>query len=139
MSLCYSEDGKSLRKESLLDTSWLDPTVKKWCEARRSDVMKSMSKALDVFYKRSSVSAFRIASLMQYLYQVEGIKTQKEIRRLVKQIYLACADRILHNMLGKWGAIYDEINADLNLTPIRPVITLTSCRKSFPVNSWKNF
>lgn len=101
--------------------------------------MKSMSKALDVFYKRSSVSAFRIASLMQYLYQVEGVKTQKEIRRLVKQIYLACADRILHNMLGKWGAIYDEINADLNLTPIRPVITLTSCRKSFPVNFWKNF
>lgn len=139
MSLCYSEDRKSLRKESLLDTSWLDPTVKKWCEARRSDVMKSMSKALDVFYKRSSVSAFRIASLMQYLYQVEGVKTQKEIRRLVKQIYLACADRILHNMLGKWGAIYDEIMQILNLTPIRPVITLTSCRKSFPVNSWKNF
>lgn len=119
MSLCYSEDGKSLRKESLLDTSWLDPTVKKWCEARRSDVMKSMSKALDVFYKRSSVSAFRIASLMQYLYQVEGVKTQKEIRRLVKQIYLACADRILHNMLGKWGAIYDEINADFESHPYK--------------------
>ena len=39
--------------------------------------------------------------------------------RLVKQIYLACADRILHNMLGKWGAIYDEINADFESHPYK--------------------
>lgn len=28
MELCYSEDGKSLGKETLLDTKWLDPAVK---------------------------------------------------------------------------------------------------------------
>lgn len=117
MELCYSEDGKSLGKETLLDTKWLDPAVKKWCEERRADVMKSMSKALDVFYKRSSVSAFRIASLMQYLYQVEGGLSEKEIHRRVKQIYLSCADRILHSMLGKWGDIFDDINAEQQVKP----------------------
>ena len=117
MELCYSEDGKSLGKETLLDTKWLDPAVKKWCEERRADVMKSMSKALDVFYKRSSVSAFRIASLMQYLYQVEGGLSEKEIHRRVKQIYLSCADRILQSMLGKWGDIFDDINAEQQVKP----------------------
>lgn len=117
MKLCYSADGKTLSKAALLDTRWLDPTVKKWCEAQRQRVVKSMSKALDVFYKRSSVSAFRMAALMLYLYQVEGVKNEKTIHRLVKQTYLACADRILASMLAKWGHVFEEINADAETEP----------------------
>lgn len=117
MDACYAEDGKALAEERVLDTKWLEATVKKWCDARRADVMKSMSKSLDVFYKRSSVSAFRMAALMQYLYEVEGVRSEKDIHRLVKQTYLACADRILQAMLGKWGTIYDEINADQQSKP----------------------
>ena len=117
MARCYSEDGKSLAKESLLDTKWLDSTVKNWCESQRQQVIKTMSKALDVFYKRSSVSAFRIAALMQYLYEVEGKKNKKTIHRLVKQIYLGCADRILDGMLAKWGTVFEEINADTQIQP----------------------
>ena len=45
-------------------------------------MVKTMSKSMDVFYKRSSVSAFRIAALMQVLYKVEGKKSEKEIRKL---------------------------------------------------------
>ena len=117
MARCYSEDGKSLAKESLLDTKWLDSTVKNWCESQRQQVIKTMSKALDVFYKRSSVSAFRIAALMQYLYEVEGKKNKKTIHRLVKKIYLGCAVRILDGMLAKWGTVFEEINADTQIQP----------------------
>lgn len=117
MGLCYSEDGKSLGKLVNLDTEWLDPTVKKWCEEQRQKVVKTMSKALDVFYKRSSVSAFRMAALLQYLYEVEGEKNEKTIRRLVKQTYLACADRILDAMLAKWGNAFEEIMDDTEAQP----------------------
>lgn len=70
----------------------------KWCAERRVEAIKSCSKALDVFYKRSSVSAFRIAALCQYLYELEGKKGEAEIHRLVKQIYLSMADYILKQM-----------------------------------------
>ncbi len=119
MAGCYSDDGKSLRNERFLDTAWLDTVVKKWCEQQRAEVVKTMSKALDVFYKRSSVSAFRIAALMQYLYEMEGEKNEREVHRLVKQTYLACADRILYNMLKRWGNEYEEINADTLSKPYR--------------------
>lgn len=121
MGECYAADGKSLRKERLLDTAWLDTVVKKWCELQRAKVVKTMSKALDVFYKRSSVSAFRIASLMQYLYEIEGEKNEREMHRLVKQTYLACADRILGNMLKRWGSEFEEINADTQSKPYHVV------------------
>ena len=69
--LCYEEDGK-FHQEIEEDMSWLYKTVVKWCNDCRQQVVKTMSKSMDVFYKRSSVSAFRIAALMQVLYKVEG-------------------------------------------------------------------
>ena len=92
--------------------SWLDKTIVKWCDECRKEVVRTMSKSMDVFYKRSSVSAFRIAALMQMLYQVEGKKNEKEIHRLVKQTYLSCADRILNNMLQRWGKSFEDISAE---------------------------
>lgn len=117
MALCYVEDGTKLHEEIELDMSWLNKTVMKWCDECRKEVVRTMSKSMDTFYKRSSVSAFRMASLLQMLYQVEGVKSEKEIHRLVKQTYLACADRILQNMLQRWGNAYEEINADGDVEP----------------------
>lgn len=51
MQGCYEENGKKLCKERLLDTQWLDSTVQRWCELQRKRVLKTMSKALDVFTK----------------------------------------------------------------------------------------
>ena len=59
--LCYEEDGK-FHQEIEEDMSWLYKTVVKWCNDCRQQVVKTMSKSMDVFYKRSSVSAFRIAA-----------------------------------------------------------------------------
>lgn len=104
----------------MLDTQWLEPAITKWCGERRVEALKSCSKALDVFYKRSSVSAFRIACLCQYLYQLEGKKDEKTIHKWVKQIYLAMADYTLYNMISKWGTVYEQINADHVVTDYRP-------------------
>ena len=49
---------------------------------------------------------------MQVLYKVEGKKSEKEIRKLVRQTYLACADRILQNMLQRWGKAFEQISAE---------------------------
>lgn len=111
MALCYNSDG-TMHKEIELDMSWLDKTIVKWCDECRKEVVRTMSKSMDVFYKRSSVSAFRIAALMQMLYQIEGKKDEKEIHRLVKQTYLSCADRILNNMLQRWGKSFEDISAE---------------------------
>lgn len=119
MDATYLDD-KTMQPEYLIDTRWLDKEVQKWCAERRDEATKSCSKAIDVFYKRSSVSAFRIAALCQYLYQLEGKRTAKEIQRLVKQIYLSMADYILRGMTDKWGTAYEEIDADLQPSTYRP-------------------
>lgn len=114
------QDETTMQPEVMLDTQWLEPAITKWCGERRVEALKSCSKALDVFYKRSSVSAFRIACLCQYLYQLEGKKEEKTIHKWVKQIYLAMADYTLYNMISKWGTVYEQINADHVVTDYRP-------------------
>lgn len=116
MDLCYTPEGQ-LHAEVDLDMTWLNKSVEQWCNGVRAQVAVNMSLAMDTFYKRSSVSAFRIAALLQVLYQLEGTRTQRDIRRLVKQTYLACADTILANMLDRFGGEYEEINNEA--TPTR--------------------
>ena len=81
--------------------------------------------------RRSSVSAFRIACLCQYLYQLEGKKDEKTIRKNVKQIYLAMADYTLYNMITKWGTAYEQINADHVVTDYRPSHLYENLPKEF--------
>lgn len=139
MALCYVEDGTKLHEEIELDMSWLDKTVMKWCDECRKEVVRTMSKSMDTFYKRSSVSAFRMASLLQMLYQVEGVKSEKEIHRLVKQTYLACADRILQNMLQRWGNAYEEINADGDVEPYHTTDYFRELPQEFSRDFLKDF
>ena len=78
--------------------------------------------AIDVFRKRSSVSAFRCASLCYYLYLLEtGIDCRKEIPEhhpIVEQaiyrctkLYLYLADYILTALLERWGNTFEQLNA----------------------------
>ena len=66
---------------------------------------------LNTFFKRSSVSAFRIATLCAYLYGIEtgSMQLTSKYRKRVRQIYLFCAQYILDSMLGKWGKRYEEL------------------------------
>ena len=124
MNETYDNDG-GLQPTVDLDMSWLDKTVIRWVRGKGNEATLSGSQALDVFRKRSSVSAFRIAALCQYLYMQEcsvlatSTSEKKEassvlpdnIRRFVKQIYLYMAEYILQAMLDRWGKRFEELNA----------------------------
>ena len=93
-----------------LDTAWLDKTVCAWVRSKGEEASLSGNRALDVFRKRSSVSAFRVASLCQYLYELEGKLSTRVIQKRVKHIYLFMADYILDGMLARWGKRFEELN-----------------------------
>ena len=117
MADTYSPEG-GIEPENWIDMSWLDEDVRQWCAAKNLEAVKTGSTALGVFFKRSSVSAFRVAALCQYLY---GLESAHGVRRKVRQIYLAMAEQILTGMLDKWGKRFEELQAkriELS-TPVR--------------------
>ena len=99
-----------------LDTQWLDKTVCQWVRAKAKEASLSGNRALDVFRKRSSVSAFRVAALCQYLYELEKggrintTCTDATIQKRVRQIYLFMADYILDGMMDRWGKRFEDLN-----------------------------
>ena len=114
MGMTYDGDGK-LQPVVELDMSWLDKTVCKWVKEKAREATLSGSKALDVFRKRSSVSAFRVASLCYYLYMLDEQLTEDTIQRRVSQIYHYMAEYILAGMLARWGVQFENLNAKREL------------------------
>ena len=106
----YGEDG-TVKPEMFIDMEWLTPTVHEWCNDQNCQILRSGSRAHNTFFKRSSVSAFRIATLCAYLYGIEtgNMQLTSKYRKRVRQIYLFCAQYILDSMLGKWGKRYEEL------------------------------
>lgn len=111
----YTSDG-ALKPELSLDMSWLDRDVRKWCTTKGKEALESGSTALDVFRKRSSVSAFRIASLCYYMYQLEmqegssSSLTLSLIQKRSRRLYLWMADYILGMLIKRWGKRFEELN-----------------------------
>lgn len=109
MADVYTSEG-ALQPELLLDTSWIDRDVRKWCQQKGREALQTGSAAIDVFRKRSSVSAFRVMALCYYLYLLDGTPeplAQKRCRRL----YLFLADYVLSMLLKRWGNRYEELLA----------------------------
>ena len=106
----YDKDG-GLMPIVQLDTKWLDRTVCSWVRAKGKEASLSGSRSLDVFRKRSSVSAFRVAALCQYLYELEGTLKEEEMHKRVRQIYLFMADYILDGMLERWGKRFEDASS----------------------------
>lgn len=109
MDETYDADG-GLMPTVQLDTAWLDKTVCAWVRAKGKEASLSGNRALDVFRKRSSVSAFRVAALCQYLYELENVLSPEVIQKRVRQIYLFMADYILDGMMERWGKRFEELN-----------------------------
>ena len=109
MDETYDADG-GLMPTVQLDTAWLDKTVCAWVRAKGKEASLSGSRSLDVFRKRSSVSAFRVAALCQYLYELENTLSPEVIQKRVRHIYLFMADYILDGMLERWGKRFEELN-----------------------------
>jgi hypothetical protein len=110
------DDNDDLRPVVEVDMSWLDKTVCKWIKQKGHEAALSGNKSLDVFRKRSSVTAFRIAALCYYLYRLEGAYCDEKIQKLSRQIYLYMAEFTLNSMLNRWGKSFSELNQKRDLS-----------------------
>ena len=84
---------------------WMEETVKHWCQEQRLIVLKTGSRAHNCFYKRSSVSAWRMSVLLYHLWG-----EQKDARSKVIRFYQFMAQYILDGLLQEWGSRYDDMH-----------------------------
>ena len=105
----YSDNG-TIMPERYINMQWLFPLVQEWCKEQNRLILKSGSRSHNTFFKRASVTAFRIATLCAYLYMIadENKELPSKYHKRIKQIYLFCAQFMLDSLLAKWGHKYDE-------------------------------
>ena len=104
MNETYTEDDL-LQPIHEVPMTWIEPTVKRWCQEQRLIILKTGSRAHNCFYKRSSVSAWRMAVLLYYLWGEKENARSKVIR-----FYRFMAQYILEGLLGQWGNRYDDMH-----------------------------
>ena len=104
MDETYTEDDL-LQPVHNVDMEWIENSVRKWCQEQRHIVLKTGSRAHNCFYKRSSVSAWRLTTMLYHLWGESEESRQKCIR-----FYRFMAQYILDGLLGQWGKQYDEMH-----------------------------
>ena len=104
MDETYNEDDL-LQPVHEVPMEWMNSTVKRWCHEQRMVVLKTGSRAHNCFYKRSSVSAWRMAVLLYHLWGEQETARSKVIR-----FYRFMAQYILDGLLAQWGARYDDMH-----------------------------
>ncbi len=95
-------DDDQLKPTHKVDMSWLDKDVIAWCNHQREIIDKSESKAHDSFYGRASESAFRLATVLYYLWGEDKTKQKK-----VRKCYYFFAQFILDGIMKQWGRLYE--------------------------------
>jgi len=103
------KDENHLQPMKEIPMSWLDKDVEIWCEHQREIISKTCSHAHNCFYKRASVSAFRIAAMTYHLWG-ENERKRKNVRR----IYYYFADYILDGQMKLFGKKYEEAMVDID-------------------------
>lgn len=98
-------DNDTLQPIHVVHMEWLDKQVDKWCNKQRIEVIRSGSRSRNCFYKRSSVSAFRLATMLYYLWGEDETKQKYVIR-----FYHFMATYILEGLLNQWGREFDEMH-----------------------------
>ena len=104
MDETYNEDDL-LQPVHEVPMEWMNSTVKRWCHEQRMVVLKTGSRAHNCFYKRSSVSAWRMAVLLYHLWGEQETARSKVIR-----FYRFMAQYILDGLLAQWGTRYDDMH-----------------------------
>lgn len=116
MDDCYLPDGH-IQPTKLIDMSWIDRECKIFIARKATLFSKVGKESVNVFRKRSSVSAFRIATLCYYLFSIsmgfdptlsEG---DEKARKYCRRIYRFCAEYIYRSMMHRWGERFDQLNA----------------------------
>jgi len=98
-----------------MEVEWLEGPVRRWCADQRKVVLKTGSRALNCFYKRSSVSAWRLTCMCFHLWgepalaadATEGIDA---VRKRCIKFYRFMAQYILDGLMAKWGREYDTLH-----------------------------
>jgi len=103
MAETYNEDDL-LQPEHEIAVGWLDTVVRRWCDEQRQIVLKTGSRALNCFYKRASVSAWRMACMCYHLWGEDP-----KYRTRVTRFYRFMADYILEGLMAKWGKQYEQL------------------------------
>ena len=88
-----------------IPVEWLNLPVRKWCDEQRQQVLKTGSRALNCFYKRSSVSAWRMACMCYHLWDEDP-----DQRAHVVKFYRFMANYILDGLMAKWGKQYEQMH-----------------------------
>lgn len=88
-----------------IPVEWLNLPVRKWCDEQRQQVLKTGSRSLNCFYKRSSVSAWRMACMCYHLWDEDP-----EQRAHVVKFYRFMANYILDGLMAKWGRQYEQMH-----------------------------
>ncbi|MCQ2223948.1 MAG: DUF3987 domain-containing protein [Bacteroidaceae bacterium] len=104
MDATYTDDG-FLQPTLMVPMEWMDNQVKRWCQQQREQVLKTGSRAHNCFYKRASVSAFRMATLIYYLWGMDD-----KCHAKVTRFYRFMAQYILDGLLAKWGKRYEQMH-----------------------------
>lgn len=88
-----------------IPVEWLCLPVRKWCDEQRQQVLKTGSRSLNCFYKRSSVSAWRMACMCYHLWDEDP-----DQRAHVVKFYRFMANYILDGLMAKWGKQYEQMH-----------------------------
>ena len=88
-----------------IPVEWLNLPVRKWCDEQRQQVLKTGSRSLNCFYKRSSVSAWRMACMCYHLWDEDP-----DQRAHVVKFYRFMANYILDGLMAKWGKLYEQMH-----------------------------
>lgn len=126
MNETYADDD-TLQPTHIIPMEWLDQEVEKWCDEQRLEVLKTGSRARNCFYKRSSLSAFRMAALIYYLWGEDETKQEH-----VAEFYNFMATYIVEGLLAQWGQDYDQIHqADKDATTEQKTSIYALCPDRF--------
>ena len=104
MQETYNDDDL-LQPTHEIPMEWINNAVRRWCQEQRQQVIKTGSRAHNCFYKRSSVSAWRMACLLYHLWG-----ETEESRPKVMRFYRFMAQYILDGLLAQWGKTYDQMH-----------------------------
>ena len=104
MAETYTDDDM-LQPVHEVPMEWINSAVRKWCQEQRQSVIKTGSRAHNCFYKRSSVSAWRMATLLYHLWG----ETEAAQVKVIK-FYRYMAQYILDGLLAQWGKQYDQLH-----------------------------
>ena len=104
MKETYTEDDL-IQPTHEIPVEWLCLPVRKWCDEQRQQVLKTGSRSLNCFYKRSSVSAWRMACMCYHLWNEDP-----DQRTHVVKFYRYMANYILDGLMAKWGKQYEQMH-----------------------------